>query len=433
MTDLQRLFRTVVCDGLVAVALALAAGSTLAQDQHLGVASCASSLCHGATKPLGVHPIRQDEYFIWQQQDRHSRAYRTLDTVSSRKMGRALGIEPSSAPACLACHVDSVAPTARGPRYLLADGIGCESCHGAAERWLPEHTRPGITLEQKVALGMKPLWQSETRAALCLSCHQGDAAHPISHAMMAAGHPRLVFELDTFTTLQPAHHQRDADYAARKGAYQPAQDWIIGQISAAESHLQALAAGRFISEGLMPEWMQFDCSACHHSMDAARWQAIRMPGAEPGAVPFADAPQQLLAVWLAAVAPAEVLAWREGQQRLNAAQAKGADAVRAAAQQQLAALQSRVRPLISAAPMTTMQLRALLRALVSDTSQAPLGSEQRAMALTVIADALRLHDAPVSSAASRAIEAYYKTVRAVDHFDLKDHALALDAVARALP
>lgn len=433
MTDSQRLFRIAVRDGLVAFAFTLAALSASAQDQRLGVASCASSLCHGATRPLGEHPIRQDEYFIWQQQDRHSRAHRTLGNAASRKIGHALGIDPVNAPACLACHADPAAPTARGPRYLLDDGIGCESCHGAAQRWLPEHTRADITAEQKVALGMQPLWQAETRATLCRSCHQGDATHPISHAMMAAGHPRLVFELDTFTALQPSHHQRDADYAARKGAYQPARDWIIGQASAAESHLQALATGRFISHGLMPEWMQFDCTACHHGMGAGRWQATRMPGAEPGAVPFADAPQQLLALWLAAVSPAEAPAWRAGQQGLNAAQARGADAVRAAAQQQLLALQSRVRPLILAEPMTTTQLRALLRALVSDASQGPLGSEQRAMALTVIADALRLQGAPVTSSANRAIAAYYKTVRSVDQFDLKEHSRALDAVAKALP
>lgn len=433
VSDLQRRFRTVVCDGLLMVALMLAATAATAEDQRLGVASCASSICHGATRPLGEHPIRQDEYFIWQQQDRHSRAYRTLSNASSRKIGLALGINPSSAPSCLACHADPAATAARGPRYLLADGVGCESCHGAAERWLPEHKRADITLVQKVALGMQPLWQAETRAALCLGCHQGDAAHPISHAMMAAGHPRLVFELDSFTALQPAHHQHDADYAARKGAYQPARDWLIGQVSAAELHLQALAAGRFISHGLMPEWMQFDCTACHHGMDAARWQANRMPGAEPGAVPFADAPAQLLALWLTVVAPEEALAWREGQQRLNAAQARGADAVRVAAQQQLVALQSRVRPLISAAPMSMMQLRGLLRALVSDRSQAPLGSEQRAMALTVLTDALRLQGAPISATANQAIEAYYKTVRSVDRFDAKDHARALDAVARALP
>lgn len=405
-----------------------------AQDLHQGVASCASSLCHGATKPLGEHPIRQDEYFVWQRQDSHARAYQTLYSPASRKIGQALGINAETAPACLSCHSDAPIASARGARYQLSDGIGCENCHGGSERWLAEHARPGITLEQKVALGMKPTWQRETRAALCLSCHQGDAQRSITHAMMAAGHPRLVFELDTFTALEPPHHNRDADYAARKGAYQPARDWITGQTQAAELHLQALADGRFM-KGLMPEWTEFDCTACHHSMDAGRWQPERMPGAEPGAVPFADAPQQLLGLWLTVMAPPEALAWLEGQRRLHVAQGQGVDAVRAAAQQQLVLLRTGLRPLIAGESMNPAQLRGLLRALVTDGPhrQAPLSGEQRAMALTVISDALHLQGASVPLAARRAIESYYKAVRKIDRFDVKEHARALDAVARTLP
>ena len=405
-----------------------------AEDLHQGVASCASSLCHGATRPLGEHPIRQDEYFVWQRQDPHARAYQTLYSPASREIGQALGLDAATAPACLSCHSDAPPNAVRGARYQLSDGIGCENCHGGSERWLAEHTRPGITLEQKVALGMKPTWQRETRAALCLSCHQGDDARPITHAMMAAGHPRLVFEMDTFTALEPPHHNRDADYAARKGAYQPARDWITAQAVAAELHLQALADGRFM-KGVMPEWTEFDCTACHHSMDAGRWQPARTPGAEPGAVPFADAPQQLLGLWLAATALPEAMVWQEGQRRLYVAQGQGIDAVRSAAQQQLAILRTQLRPLIASESMSAAQLRGLLRALATDSShrQAPLSGEQRAMALTVISDALRLQGAPVSAASIRAIETYYKAVRKVDHFDVKEHARALDAVARALP
>ncbi|MES2885743.1 MAG: multiheme c-type cytochrome [Pseudomonadota bacterium] len=404
-----------------------------AEDPHQGVASCASSLCHGATQPLGRHSIQQDEYFIWQRQDPHSRAWQTLHKPLSRKIGQMLGLDAASAPACLVCHAGTESAVGGAP-HQLSDGIGCESCHGGSARWLAEHTRPGLSLQEKVALGMQPLWQRETRAALCLGCHQGDAAHPISHAMMAAGHPRLVFELDTFTALQPPHHRRDADYAARKGSYQPANDWLAGQAEAAEIHLQALASGRF-AKGLLPEWTEFDCSACHHRMDAARAQPARMPGAEPGAVPFADAPQQLLALWLAAAAPAEALAWQAGQKRLHVAQAQGLEAVRLAAQQQLTALRTRLRPLIASEALTPAQLRSLLRALASDAShrQAALSNEQRAMAFTVLADALRLQGAALPGAASRAIESYYKSVRSVDQFDIKQHATALDAVAKSLP
>ncbi|MES2684345.1 MAG: multiheme c-type cytochrome [Pseudomonadota bacterium] len=418
---------------MVAAFLLAAATPGGAEDRHQGVASCASSLCHGATKPLGQYPIRQDEYFIWQRQDPHSRAYQTLHKPLSRRIGQALGLDAASAPACLACHAETPPAAALG-RQQLSDGIGCESCHGGSERWLSEHVRPGITLAEKTALGMRPTWQRETRAALCLSCHQGDATRPITHAMMAAGHPRLVFELDTFTALQTPHHNRDADYAARKGAYQPVRDWLTGQATAAEIHLQALAEGRFV-KGLMPEWIEFDCTACHHRMDAGRWQAARLPGAEPGAIPFADAPQQLLTLWLGVVAPAEALAWQQGQQRLHGIQSQGIEAVRAAAQQQLAMLRTQLRPRIAGEALTTTQLRSLLRALAGDAShrQAALSNEQRAMAFTVLADALRLQGAPMPAAASRAIEAYYKSVRSVDQFDTRQHAAALDAVAKSLP
>jgi len=405
-----------------------------AADRHQGVATCASSLCHGATAPLGDYPIRQDEYFVWQRQDPHAKAHQTLHSAESRKIGAALGINAATDPDCLSCHAEVASPALRGPQSHASDGISCEACHGGAERWLAEHTRHGITLAEKVSLGMTPTWQRDTRAALCLGCHQGDAEHRITHAMMAAGHPRLVFELDTFSALQPPHYDRDADYAQRKAAYEPVRDWIAGQAKAAELHLQALADGRLMN-GLMPEWMQFDCSACHHRMDAARGQPARMPGAAPGAVPFADGPAQLIALWLAAVAPAEVAGWREGQRQLHRAQTQGGEAVRRAAQQQLVLLRTRLGAALTQSTPNSTQLRSLARSLARDAAHAnaPLTNEQRAMALTVVADSLRQQGAALPAKASQAIESYYQAVGSVDGFEPRAHALALEAVARALP
>ena len=53
------------------------------------------------------------------------------------------------------------------------------------------------------------------RARLCLSCHFGDPLRFANHRIMGAGHPRMSFELDTFTALQPAHFKVDADYRKR--------------------------------------------------------------------------------------------------------------------------------------------------------------------------------------------------------------------------
>ena len=221
---------------IVLLATLLCGADSLADgrmDRHEGVATCASSTCHAATQALGGHGIRQDEYFTWQQRDAHAGAYRTLLGERSRRMGAKLGIDPASDRACLSCHSDAVPALARGERFLVEDGIGCEACHGGSERWLAAHTEPGIAREEKLRLGMTATWQPAVRAKLCLQCHQGDAVHPITHGMMAAGHPPLLFELDTFSALQPPHHEQDADYTARKGERDAAREWAVGQATAA--------------------------------------------------------------------------------------------------------------------------------------------------------------------------------------------------------
>jgi hypothetical protein len=59
---------------------------------------------------------------------------------------------------------------------------------------------------------MYPTEQPEVRAKLCLSCHFGTEDKFATHRIMGAGHPRISFELDTFTEIQPAHFRVDEDY-----------------------------------------------------------------------------------------------------------------------------------------------------------------------------------------------------------------------------
>src|SRR5581483_8447194 len=46
--------------------------------KHLGVASCASSQCHGAVNPYKKGNIRPNEYQLWSKDDKHSQAYEVL-------------------------------------------------------------------------------------------------------------------------------------------------------------------------------------------------------------------------------------------------------------------------------------------------------------------------------------------------------------------
>lgn len=425
----------------LAIAMALLApavmsGKAWSADIHQGVASCAGGTCHAATKPLGESGIRRDEYFIWQQRDPHARAALTLASPLSQRMGRTLGIQPTTAAQCLGCHAEHIPVAQQGERWLASDGIGCESCHGGSERWLAPHTQPGLSLERKIALGMTPTWQPAARAALCQSCHQGgDAAHPITHAMMAAGHPALLFELDTFTALQSPHHDRDADYVQRKGVQDSSLDWAVGQAMAADRLLQSIESGR-VAQGLFPELVYFDCDACHHPMSAGRWLPGRNSGTAPGTPSLADASLYWVGLWLQASAPQVAANWHRSTMQLQAATQTGLPQLRAAAKAARALLQQQVLPLVKTQTLTAAQLKTLLNA-VAATSSSPqannfLVAEQGAMAAVVISDTLSKRGVMPSAAQRKAVDGLFAVVGNREAFTPKDYREALQRLDQSL-
>ncbi len=350
-------------------------------------------------------------------------------------MGQLLGINPQSAPACLSCHAENIPVAQRGERWLASDGIGCETCHGGSERWLAPHTQRGQPQAEKVALGMTPTWQPAVRAELCLGCHQGDAEHPITHAMMAAGHPVLLFELDTFTALEPPHHDRDADYVQRKGPQDPARDWAVGQAMAADKLLQGVASGQ-IGHGLFPELVYFDCDACHHPVSDARWLPGRNAGTPAGTPPLADASMYWLGVWLSVAAPELAFEWQQKSAALQAATGGNREALQKAARQLQQFLRGQLLPAAQATQLDSARLLRLLKALTATASspraQDFLVAEQSAMAASVMSDALRQRGARVSASQQQAIKQLYATVRNRDEFSSERYRKALTALAVAL-
>jgi len=140
----------------------------------------------------------------------------------------------------------------------LSDGVGCEACHGGAEEWIKSHAAEGATHADNLARGMYPTEKPGDRAELCLSCHMGTDEKFASHDIMGAGHPRLSFELEAFTTNQPAHYDVDDD---RLGT----------------------------NAGIFPELALYDCHGCHHEMDDKRWTPARGgPGVSPGSPRLQD-------------------------------------------------------------------------------------------------------------------------------------------------
>ncbi len=229
---------------------------------HLGAASCAGSHCHGAAQPSKGVNVSQNEYFVWKREDRHAQAYVDLDSPRGRNILANLGA-PDNAEICLHCHADNVPEAQRGERFDLSDGVACETCHGGAEPWLGSHVS-GATVRSNVAAGMYPVHEPEARGRLCLSCHRSTARNGFSHRILAAGHPPLDFELDTYTATQPAHYEFDADYRTRKPGVEGIRIWAVGQFLEAEawiSRLRDIRGG--IQSQLFPELSLFTCAACH--------------------------------------------------------------------------------------------------------------------------------------------------------------------------
>jgi hypothetical protein len=261
------------------------AAEGIATNKHMGVASCATSVCHGKLAPQPNENVALNEYRVWTQEDRHAQAYRTLELPESKRIAANLGL-PSAATAkiCLDCHADNIPSDKRGPKFQISDGIGCEACHGGAEKWLDSHAAESATHKDNLARGMYPSEQPLKRAELCLSCHLGTKDKFATHTIMGAGHPRLSFELEAYTSNQPAHYIVDADYNQRKGKIDGMNLWITGQIENARRSLMLLQTDLFHSEGMMfPELAFYDCHSCHHPMDKIRWNPQRAGmGIKPG-------------------------------------------------------------------------------------------------------------------------------------------------------
>lgn len=266
------------------VAAATAAEPAPADYKHLGVATCASSVCHGKLTAQIGRDVALNEYRTWSNEDYHSRAYRILSNQQSQSIAAKLGLaSAATSKICLDCHADNVAAATRGPKFQLSDGVSCEACHGGAEKWIETHTQKGVTHSDNVARGMYPTEQPLRRAERCLSCHMGTNDKFATHMIMGAGHPRLRFELQVFTFNQPAHVQIDADYVQRKGRIDNMNLWVTGQIENARRYLELLQTRLRVPDSYLPEFALYDCFSCHHPMDKQRWSRARAgSGVQPG-------------------------------------------------------------------------------------------------------------------------------------------------------
>ena len=308
---------------------------------HEGVASCAGSTCHSRLLPSGG-VVRQNELFTWQDRSSaagaHSRSWRVLSEPLARAIAQRLGlIRAEEARECIGCHADPVPAAQRGTFFQISDGVGCESCHGGSGAWLPRHTLVGATHAGNIALGLNALDNPKIRAGLCLDCHYGSTKEGqfVSHKIMAAGHPRLSFELDLFSALQ-RHHDVDADYAKRKAVAGGIKTWSVGQAMALERALTVYGDGARGQNGAFPEFYFFDCQSCHRTISddpKAKLTLEANPGRPipAGMPPFNDENMIMLSALARVAAPASAARFEANAREFHAALARDrASAVTAA-------------------------------------------------------------------------------------------------------
>lgn len=182
--------------GLTIVALACLAmlvGNQLsarAEDEavehgYVGVGKCKT--CHKMEK-------KGDQFGHWEAGP-HAHAYKTLLTEESKAICAKMEIKvaPNEAPECLKCHVTGYGVKAEllGEKYVMEDGVGCESCHGAGADYVKIHKKD---LEGAMKAGMI----NPKDAEMCKGCHNPESPtfkeFVYDEKMKIAAHPNPLKE-----------------------------------------------------------------------------------------------------------------------------------------------------------------------------------------------------------------------------------------------
>lgn len=414
-----------------------------------GVASCAGSTCHGRAEGNGA-VVRQDEIATWQEPSSrsgaHSRAYAVLGGRRGQQIAASLGLgNAQAAPACLGCHSTYAPPAQRGARFTLGDGVGCESCHGASGgSWLAEHYALPATHASNVAAGLIPLGNPKARANVCLDCHYGSSkpGQFVTHAMMAAGHPRISFELDLFSALQQ-HHDVDGDYVQRKAAPNAVRFWAVGQAEAVRRSTTLFAQPKFAMQGAFPQFTFYDCHSCHRTITDGPQRKLTFETNPARPIPFGNPPFNdeniiMLSAVAGALVPSEANAFQMASRDFHAAMGANPAEARAAAQA-LAARAGALSDALSGRAYGNADAFRVIAIIAGEATAARFtdyaGSVQAVMAVDTLLNAL-VSEGRVTQGAAAGIRAdiarAYTAVDEPNAYRPADFRAALKAAAGAI-
>ncbi|MBX9653791.1 cytochrome c family protein [bacterium] len=277
--------------------------------------SCSARNCHGDIIPHSDGDLSQLESTVWSTRDHHAEAWKSLSSDLAKSISLRLS-PPGTTPIpadqdvrCLACHSTPTIGTAdTSGGHWDTHGVSCEACHGRADRWRDQHyawremlkkeKSPDIDhrlREAYAAHDMVWLGDDLSRAKTCAACHvgappstspQGLPVRDVNHDLIAAGHPRLQFDLNAYLKAMPPHwneHDSSANLHLRR--------WAAGQWSAMRAWLELL---RYRSEtgekNGWPELAEYRCFSCHHDLKENAWrqQGLTKSASSPGSLKWGN-------------------------------------------------------------------------------------------------------------------------------------------------
>ena len=286
---------------------------------YFGVDACTQ--CHNKDKAIPDEEAilyRGTEMHTWFTHDKHKDATNVLSGERGRQMAKVLGYDVTTRRDCVSCHGVWVAdekhadPKTYKPGQRAKSGVSCVACHGAFREWVNEHAvvvgsrwQEFTRQEKEEQFGLRDLWDPAKRAALCLSCHVGNAEQGkvITHEMYAAGHPPLPgIEIVAFADAMPRHWETLTEKVTKRPQhrdfYKKAHGFDEKQQGTEQARMLAVSALVALRESARltkwhaeqggrkddawPELAVFDCYACHHDLRSESWRRERGYRGPPG-------------------------------------------------------------------------------------------------------------------------------------------------------
>jgi hypothetical protein len=393
-----------------------------------GATSCTNAGCHGEQSATASKNVDQNEFDIWSRGP-HSKSYQVLLTSQATRIARNMGLGlPTEASLCLDCHAANAPTSQHGEFFNIQEGVTCESCHGGSGQWLETHSTGDADRAQLAAQGMILTDDPIRRAEMCLDCHFGAKDQFAGHKLMGAGHPRVSFELDSYTEIN-AHHTVDDDYVERKNYIDGMRTVAIGQAMSIARRMELLADNQTGTIGFFPEFVFFDCHSCHAPMSVKRKASANRRG-QPK---LDDAHMQMLRVLMDVTDPGLSGQITADMQALHRAAGQSRGALIGAANRMRDTAMQSVQSLANRS-FTGDDMRAILRTLADGASAGRYSdyasAEQSALVIDSTLAAL-VNDGFIDDAAydrlSAALDSVFATVQDDNQFDARRFATAMRA------